>query len=477
MNINKKIQPVITAALVLLAFIGGWSVVMGRSWGNLLILVAWIGYLVFDRIIDRQEQKESPFHTPLLNSLMLLLAIYGGVLYLGAYFWGAFLLIGALLVFSLEKRLTEGKEALAESFKKNLKNLMIPVFGFLSALVVGMIIMVATGYNPIESYAALFYGGLVKNWSVSVLNATPLIFTGLSIAFAFQAGLFNIGAEGQYFIGAMVATYLGLYLNLPPIFTILIVIIVAGSFAAAWNFVPALLKVKTGAHEVITTMMLAHTAKYLSPIFIRAFGGNPSTSNHAYVTDQILDNSFLPKFKTFLPETNYRLHIGILIAIAFAILVYYLLYKTRIGFEIRAVGQNPNAARAQGISIGKNIFRALLFSGFLAGMSGVVQVLGLDHKLFLNLSGGYGWNGISVALLASNNPIGVIFTALLWGVLDAGGQYMIRVTDTPNSIVEIIKGIVLFLIVARYIYAYLGNRMKRRRKKKNEALASMGGNA
>ncbi len=475
MNRLMKLKPVITAALAVIAFLGGWAVVMGGIWGNIIILAAWAGYLVYDRLLAKGQEAPSPFHTPFLTSLMLLLAVYGAVLYLGSYFWGAFLLIGALLVFGLEKRLTDGKEALSESVRASMRSLMIPVFGFFSALVVGMIIMLITGYNPITSYGALFYGGLVKNWSVSVLNATPLIFTGLSIAFAFQAGLFNIGAEGQYYIGAMVATFIGLYLNLPPLFTIIIVIVVAGSLAAAWNFVPALLKVRTGAHEVITTMMLAHTARYLSPVFIRAFGGDPATSKHAYVTDPILETSWLPRFKTFLPETNYRMHIGILIAIAFALFVYYLLYKTRIGFEIRAVGQNPNAARAQGISIGKNIFRALLFSGFLAGMSGVVQVLGLDHKLFLNLSGGYGWNGISVALLAANNPIGVIFTALLWGVLDAGGQYMIRVTDTPNSIVEIIKGIVLFLIVARYIYAYWGNRLKRRKKKRLEAAAAEGG--
>jgi simple sugar transport system permease protein len=402
---------------------------------------------------------------------MILLTVYGVVLYLGSYFWGAFLMIGALLVFGIEKQMTSGRSVLIESLKGSVKSLSIPFFGFFSALIVGMIIMIITGYDPIESYVALFYGGLVKNWSVSVLNATPLIFTGLSIAFAFQAGLFNIGAEGQYYVGAMVATFLGLYLHLPPLFTILLVIIIAGSLAAAWNFVPALLKVRTGAHEVITTMMLAHTARYLSPIFIRAFGGDPNTSSHAYVTDPILESSWLPRFKGFLPDTNYRMHIGIIIAIAFALIVYYILYKTRIGFEIRAVGQNPNAARAQGISIGRNIFIALLFSGFLAGMSGVVQVLGLDHKLFLNLAGGYGWNGISVALLASNNPIGVIFTALLWGVLDAGGQYMVRVTDTPNSIVEIIKGIILFLIVARYIYAYWGNRIKRKRRKSAEAEA------
>lgn len=472
MDYEKKLRPVITIVLAVTAFLGGWFVVTGRIWGHLLIAAAWGGYLMRSRYEIKNGILEGSFHTPLLGSLMILLAVYGIVLYLGSYFWGAFLIIAALGVYAWEKGLKEGKETLILSLKTSFKSLMIPLFGLFSALIIGLFIMLLTGYKPFESYGALFYGGLVKNWHVSVLNATPLIFTGLSIAFAFNAGLFNIGAEGQYYVGAMVATFLGIYLNLSPLLTIMIIFLISGLVASAWNFVPALLKVRTGAHEVITTMMLAHTARYLSPIFIRAFGGDPATSTHAYVTDPILESNWLPRFKGFLDNTNYRMHIGILIAIAMALFVNYLLYNTKIGFEIRAVGQNPNAARTQGISIGKNIFIALMFSGFLSGLSGVVQVLGLDHKLFLNLAGGYGWNGISVALLASNNPIGVIFTALLWGVLDAGGQYMIRVTDTPNSIVEIIKGIILFLIVARYIYSYWGNRIKRRR-----AAALEGGNA
>ncbi len=474
---KTRTKPVILIGLVLLAFLGGWFVVSGRAWGNLMIAAAWGGYLGISWIEIKDGSTPVSFHTPLLTSLMVVLAVYGIVLYLGSYFWGAFLIIGAVVIYSLEKGLHDGVDELKVSLKGSLKNIMIPFLGLVSALIIGIFILLATGYDPIETYAALFYGGLFKNWSVAVLNATPLIFTGLSVAFAFQAGLFNIGAEGQYYIGAMVAAFLGLYLHLPPLFTILIVIIVAGLCSAAWNFVPALLKVRTGAHEVITTMMLAHVARYLSPIFIRAFGGNPTTSKHAYVTDPILESSWLPRFKGFLPHANYRLHIGIIIAIGFALGVYYILYKTRIGFEIRAIGQNPNAARVQGISIGKNIFIALLFSGFLSGMAGVVQVLGLDHKMFLNLAGGYGWNGISVALLASNNPIAVIFTALLWGALDAGGQYMVRVTDTPNSIVEIIKGIILFLIVARYIYIYIGNRLRRRKERQHEEKSLAGGRA
>lgn len=474
MSEKRKARPVMNVTLGVLVFFGSWLVLTGNMAGLGLLAAAWIAYLVLSWF----DGSRDSFHTTILNSLAVVLGVSGVVLYFGEIFWGGLLIIAAILVLGVEKRIKDGSEALIETLRATVKKLSIPFFGLFSALIIGMVIMIATGYDPIESYGALFYGGLVRNWSVSILNATPLIFTGLSIAFAFQAGLFNIGAEGQYYVGAMAATFLGLYLNLPPLLTILLIIVIGGSLSAAWNFVPALLKVKTGAHEVITTMMLAHTARYLSPVFIRAFGGDPASSRHAYVTDAILENSWLPSFKGFIPSANYRLSIGILLGIIFALIVYYILYKTRMGFEIRAVGQNRDAARTQGISVGKNIFRALLGAGALAGMAGVVQVLGLDHKLFLNLEGGYGWNGIAVALLASNNPIGVIFTALLWGVLDAGGQYMVRVTETPNSIVEIIKGIILFLIVARYIYTYLGNRIKKRRILRGAARAeSTGGEA
>ena len=397
----------------------------------------------------------------ILLSATLVLALIGLILYVAAYFWGFFLMAGAAVCYYFSLRIKNGSRAALEELTGFLRKLSIPAIGILVAIVFGGLIMLFTGYNPIKAFGALFYGGFVRNWHVSILNATPLIFTGLSIAFAFNAGLFNIGAEGQYYIGVMASTWLGLRLGLPPFVVIPIIFVVAGALAAAYNAVPAFLKVKTGAHEVITTMMFAHIARYLSPIFIRANGGDPATSTHAYVTDTIGENAWLPLFQDFLPRANYRLHIGILIAIATAVFVHYILYKTKFGFEIRAVGENKDAARAQGISIGVNVFRALLFAGFLAGLSGVTEVLGLSHKMFENLNAGYGWNGISVALLAGNNPIGVIFTAILWGALDAGGQYMTRTTQTPNSIVEIIKGVILFLIVAKYIYTVLGGKIRK----------------
>jgi simple sugar transport system permease protein len=387
----------------------------------------------------------------------------GSILWLASYFWGILLIIAAMVLFAVYRLIVTDRAEVQGMIIGFLRKMMVPVAGIAIAIVIGGILMLLTGYNPITAYQALLYGGFVRNWHVSVLNATPLIFTGLSVAFAFKAGLFNIGAEGQYYVGAMAATFFGITLGLPPLLSILIIFILSGAFAAGWVAIPAFLKTRTGAHEVITTMMFAHIARYSSSIFIRKMGGDPATSTHAYVTDPILETNWLPRFQSFLPEANYRLHIGILIGIGIALIVYYLLYYTKLGFEIRAVGQNPDAARAQGISISRSIFLALLIAGFLSGLAGVTQVTGLTHKLFENLQANYGWNGISVALLASGHPIGVIFTALLWGALDAGGQYMARTVQTPNAVVEIIKGIILFFVVARYLYAFIGNRIRRRK--------------
>ena len=392
---------------------------------------------------------------------MVLSGSIGTILYTASYFSGAFLMLGAILLYGAIEAHNKGPGRIEEILKQLLRLIGIPLLGIFLAVAIGALIMLITGYNPIDGLKALFYGGMIKNWHISTLNAAPLIFTGLAVAVAFKAGLFNIGAEGQYYIGAMAATWLGIHLGFSGWFAIPLIFLISGAIAATFNYIPAVLKVKTGAHEVVTTMMFAYCAKYLSNIFIRLTGGDPTISKHPYITDPILNSNWLPRFRPYLSDANYRLHAGILIAVLMALLVHYLLNRTKIGFEIRAVGTNPEAARTQGISIGRTIVVVMLISGALAGFAGVNQVLGLDHRLFQNTHADYGWNGISVALLAGNNPVGVIFTAYLWGVLDAGGQYMARTEQIPNSIVEIIKGTILFLVVAKYMYNNLGSKINR----------------
>lgn len=402
----------------------------------------------------------------ILRILAALLAIAGGLLYLASCFRGGLLLFGALFLLVLERRLALGSRpgawaVFGADVRKTLGRAVIPAVGIGAALLIGAAIMSFTGYSPVASYQALFYGGLVRNWHISVLNAVPLIFTGLSIAFAFKGGLFNIGAEGQYLAGVMAATWLGIGLDVHPLLGILLLFAAGAAFGAAMNVVPAVLKVRTGAHEVVTTMMFAYSIRTLAPIFIRAKGGDPVNTTHPYVTDLVSEKVWLPLFKDFLPQANYRLHAGILLAIACAFLVRFVLDRTDLGYKIKAVGHNPAAARTQGISVAWITTASLLISGSLAAFSGVTQVLGLDHRMFSNLDAGYGWNGISIALLARNNPVAIIFTALLWGVLDAGGQFMARTVQTPNAIIEIVKGIILFLMLAEVVYEYAGSGLKR----------------
>lgn len=401
-----------------------------------------------------------------LRTLAALLLAIGGVLYLASYFWGGFLLLGAALLIVIEQRLALGSEpgswaAFRVVARRLLGKAVVPVTGIGAALIIGAALMSFTGYAPVASYKALFYGGLVRNWNISVLNATPLIFTGLSIAFAFKGGLFNIGAEGQYLAGVMAATWLGVGLNLSPVLGIVFIFIVGGAIGAAMNVIPAILKVRTGAHEVVTTMMFAYAIRTLAPIFIRAMGGDSVNTTHPYVTDLVSENVWLPLFQNFLPAANYRLHIGIILAIACAFLVRFILDRTDLGYKIKAVGYNPMAARTQGISVAWITTASLLISGALAAFSGVTQVLGLDHRMYQNLDAGYGWNGISIALLARNNPVAIVFTALLWGVLDSGGQFMARTVQTPNAIIEIVKGIILFLMLADVIYEHAGATIRR----------------
>ncbi|VDA99726.1 hypothetical protein S1OALGB6SA_799 [Olavius algarvensis spirochete endosymbiont] len=384
----------------------------------------------------------------------ILFIVIGIVLFLGSRHIGLVFLGAACVLWLIGEVLENGKKHLIEVLKSGFKTIRLPLAGIFLAFFIGGIFLLITGYQPLKSFGAMIYGGLVKNWHVSILNAVPLIFTALSITIAFKGGLFNIGAEGQYYVGTMAATWLGIRFDLPSLVAIPLIFIIAGGCGAAYNAIPAILKVKTGAHEVVTTMMFAYIARTISSLFIRFNGGDPTLSAHAYITDSISESTWLPTFKSFLPQANYRLHIGILIAVITALAVHHILHRTRLGFEIRAVGLNSFAARTQGIAVGRIILITMLLAGLLAAFAGVTQVLGLDHKMFENINAGYGWNGIAVALLAGTSSIAVVFCALFWGALDAGGQYMSRTLQTPTSIVEIVKGLILFLILARYLFRY-----------------------
>lgn len=344
-----------------------------------------------------------------------------------------------------------------------------PLVSVLLAMVVGSLVVALTGGNPAAAFAALFEGAFGNPYQIgeTLMRSTPLIFTGLAIAYGFRAGLFNIGAEGQLFMGALAATWLGLALQDLPWY-VLIPVMLVGSIAAgaAWAFVPALLKAKVGAHEVITTMMFSWIARYFVAYIL---GGpmkalDPATGLPGVlpVSANLPVQATLPTFTTLLPGLPVsNAHVGFIIAILLAVGVWLLLKYTTLGYEARAVGFNPLAAQNGGVSVAWTTVASLCISGALAGMAGANEVMGVHGRLSSGFSAGFGFTGIAVALLAKNHPLAVIPAAILFGGLSAGSGYMQLNANVPDKLVEIIQALVIFFVAAETVVTWF---IRRRQK-------------
>jgi ABC-type uncharacterized transport system permease subunit len=339
-----------------------------------------------------------------------------------------------------------------------------PVIAVSLGLLSGALLMLVTGYDPIAAYAALFqgaFGGPVQ-LGETMMRSTPLIFTGLAVAFAFRAGLFNIGVEGQLFIGGLVVASVGLLMGpFPAWIGIPVLLVLAALGGAAWAFIPAVLKARVGAHEVITTMMFTYIARYLVSWValgpLKAPGPIPQTP-------PLPAGALIPRFVEVLPFLNTgRGHFGFLVAIGVAGLVWLYYKYTVLGYETRAVGFNPEASETAGISVGKMTIIALCVSGAIGGLAGAVEVMGVQGKLFDQFSSGFGFTGIAVALVAKNNPLGVIPAAILFGALSAGAGTMQLEAGVPQKIVLIIQGLVILFVASEgVIRMIIANREKKR---------------
>jgi ABC-type uncharacterized transport system permease subunit len=279
--------------------------------------------------------------------------------------------------------------------------------------------------------------------SETVVAATPLIFTGLAVALSFRAGLFNIGGEGQLFIGGVVAGYVGFAWSL-PVWIHLPLAIVAGFVGGAiWGFVPGFLKARTGAHEVITTIMMNYIAINLALYFLTTTAFlRPGRTDP--ISKEVLPSAQLPH----LAGGNLRIHAGILLALVVAWGVWWLLKRSTIGFELRAVGSNPDAARTAGINNGRVYVLAMVLSGGLAGLGGANQVLGVQYSLAPGFSAGLGFDAITLALLGRANPWGVVAAAFLFGMLRAGAVQMQAATGTPVDMVVVIQSLIIIFVAA-----------------------------
>ena len=342
--------------------------------------------------------------------------------------------------------------------------LLIPALAVLSALIIGAFIIAVTdidtlkiwGSDPGEAfrrtmtgigraYKALFVGSLgsTKAITETLFSATPSILAGLAVAIGFQAGLFNIGVNGQMLIGGMAGLWVGFSISVPAFIHIPLAIVAAMVAGAIWAGIAGLLKARTGAHEVITTMMLNFVAIFLVDYLLKTSifqqpGRNDPISKPAEVTAQ---------FPTLLE--GYRLHIGFLIALIAVALVWWLMYRTTIGFEFRAVGFNPTGARYAGMSVSWLYVSVLAVSGALAGIAGVNQVLGLEpYRGLSNFAGSVGFDAIALALLGRSQPLGVLFAGLLFGALRAGGREMQGAAGIPIDLVLVLQALIIVMIAA-----------------------------
>lgn len=352
--------------------------------------------------------------------------------------------------------------------------LLAPVLAVITGLILGGIVMLATGSNPFQAYGALFAGAfgtpsaiisgtqtyvatgdnteLVRSlypFTESLVTATPYIFAGLSVALGFRAGLFNIGAEGQFFIGALCSAYIGYSIKDLPMIIHLPLAIGAGAFGGAiWGMIPGYLKARFGAHEVVNTIMMNWIAFRLSDWLLT---GPMQASNFRPVTPNVQASAELPRFF----EDPLRFNLGFFLALLFAYLVYWFLFKTTLGFEVRSVGANPDAAKYAGMNIIKNFVLVMSFAGALAGLAGTAQVLGVDHWVGQGFSAGYGFDAIALALLGKSHPFGVVLAALLFGFLRSGATNMQSIAGIPIDIISIIQGLVIVFIAAPAIIRWL----------------------
>lgn len=339
--------------------------------------------------------------------------------------------------------------------KPLLNTLLIPLLALIVALLVGAVVMLIFGDDPLSAYRGLMLGafGGAKAWSRTVIKMTPLIFTGLSVAVAFKAGLFNIGAAGQFLFGTVCSVAVGIsFAGMPMVLHLPLALLAGIAGGMFWGAIPGILKVYTGAHEVITTIMLNYIASLFGGWTVYAGGTqgqrpgplwDPSAGAISETPD-VVASAQLPHI--FDPSLN--LHWGVVIAPLVAVFIWWVIYKTTFGFEVRTVGQNMKAARYAGINVNRTIILTMAIAGGLAGLAGAIETLGLNHKFAPEFGGAVGFDGITVALLGQTHPLGVVLAAFMFGSLVGGASRMQFESGVAADIIDVIQALVLIFVAA-----------------------------
>jgi len=330
--------------------------------------------------------------------------------------------------------------------RKLIGAIAVPIIAIAASVAAGAVFIAAIGQSPALVYGMLLKGTFGNFYGVGqvLFKATPLIFTGLAVALAFKAGLFNIGAEGQLYIGAFAVAWVGFSFPSLPGFALVPLCILAGAAGGAlWGAIPGYLKAKFGAHEVINTIMLNFIAMALTGYLVTYVYFVPETVH----TQRIATQAQIPRLEQFWPAfRGSPVNVSFFLALGIAVAVYLFLQKTKFGFELRAMGLNPSAAEYGGIGLGSGVITAMTLSGALSGLVGVDFVMGYKHYYEGGFSSGIGFMGIAVALLGRNHPLGVVLAALLFGALSYGGLVINAIV--PKELVDILQAIVILVVIA-----------------------------
>ena len=336
------------------------------------------------------------------------------------------------------------------------------LLAIVSALIIGALVIALSDVDALKSgdigsilstigtaYWALLRGafGSLRGISETLVATTPLLLAGLAVALTFRAGLFNIGATGQMLIGGMFAVFVGFTLDGPGIVQIPLAILAAIIGGALWGFIPGFLKARTGAHEVITTIMLNYVASFLVLYFLKTDIFQVAGRNDP-ISKPVSEHGRLPRLFGFLDRPDLRAHLGVLLAIAAFFFVWWLLTRSTTGFEMRALGANADAARYAGMRPAMLTILAMCMSGALAGLAGASEILGTEGRATQTFAGEIGFDAIAVALLGRSTPIGVALSALLFGALQAGGRQMQVATDVPIDLIVVLRALVVIFIAA-----------------------------
>ena len=333
---------------------------------------------------------------------------------------------------------------------KTWDQISIPLAAVLLALLIGAILLLISGTNPIQAYSALFQGafGSTTAFGRTLEKATPLIFSGLAVAFAFKAGLFNIGAQGQLLFGAITAAAIGFGIDGLPAYIHAPLALFGGAAAGAlYGAIPGALKVYTGAHEVITTIMLNYIAINITDYLADGPWKDTSPGNIVARTPEIQATARIPAIA--------GIPLGFGLAILVAILVWWILNRTTLGFDIRTVGLNASAARYAGIRVAFTVILTMIISGALAGIGGAVETQGVVGRYQPGFNTGLGFDGITIALLGKTSPLGVIPAAILVGAMRAGASNMQFTADVAKEIIDVIQALMLFFVAADMIVRWI----------------------